>query len=393
MIRPLLAASALLTTVACTQATDQAPAEPAAPVETAAPAADVVLPPDATGFITANPLPLDPEGTEVRRDDYGRPYEYALLGEKLPHFAGTLIDGTPFDSDKLAHWTVIDVWGLWCSDCMADAPYSAALASAAGQDPDLDFLSIHVPASPARTTPEEMFKRYGSVQGFFDEKGYSYPVLVDTDASLRAALKVAWTPSYILVSPDGVVKGYRSEFSAAHGEPIKDFMKDIARVKGESKKTDISPLRLGPGGVAGLTAGTPFAIEAIEAAFPGRKVVSTRIGTAEDTYPAFEVQDGPDVLLTLTPDWSLGKVAQIRTTSPLVAGPRGEQVGTFRLSGLTEAEQALCTAGEGGAAATRICPDANDTGVERVFRLDDPAGTDGVLVEFTCTFPSQAAGN
>jgi hypothetical protein len=60
-------------------------------------------------------------------------------------------------------------------------------------------------------------------------------VLVDTDTSLRNALKIAWTPSYILVSPDGVVKGYRSEFSAAKGEPVKDFLKDVAHVKAEQQ--------------------------------------------------------------------------------------------------------------------------------------------------------------
>jgi hypothetical protein len=57
--------------------------------------------------------------------------------------------------------------------------------------------------------------------------------VIDSDASLRNTLRIDWTPSYLLVSPDGVVKGYRSEFSAAKGEPVKDFLKDIARVKAE----------------------------------------------------------------------------------------------------------------------------------------------------------------
>ncbi|KJS26899.1 MAG: hypothetical protein VR75_05565 [Hyphomonadaceae bacterium BRH_c29] len=145
-----------------------------------------------------------------------------------------MMDGTAFDSDSLDKWTVIDVWGIWCGDCMRDAPYVAALSTAIDQDPDLDFLSIHVPASAARVSAEEMFGKYGSLDAYFAEKDYSYPVLVDTDTSLRSALKIAWTPSYILVSPDGVVKGYRSEFAAAKGEPIKDFLKDIAQVKAAS---------------------------------------------------------------------------------------------------------------------------------------------------------------
>ncbi|WP_321488690.1 TlpA disulfide reductase family protein [uncultured Hyphomonas sp.] len=227
MIRTFLSTAALMALVAACSApeTENAPADAAAPKETA-------LPADATGFITANPLPLADDGS-VRRDDYGRPYEYALLGEQLPHITGTMLDGTTFDSADLTKWTVIDVWGLWCSDCLADGPYAAALSTAIGQDPDLDFVSIHVPASAARTTPEEMYKKYGSVDAYFAEKGYSFPVVIDPDTSLRSALKIGWTPSYLLVSPEGIVKGYRSEFSAAKGEPVKDFLKDIAQVKAE----------------------------------------------------------------------------------------------------------------------------------------------------------------
>nr|WP_321511808.1 TlpA disulfide reductase family protein [uncultured Hyphomonas sp.] len=228
MIRTLLATTALLTLASACSPSGGEPAEPA---DAAATNGDLAaLPEDATGFITANPLPLADDGS-IRSDDYGRPYEYALLGKQLPHFTGTMLDGTEFDSADLNQWTVIDVWGLWCSDCLADGPYAAALATAIDQDPDLDFLSIHVPASAARTTPEELYKKYGSIEAYFDEKGFEFPVVLDMDTSLRSALKISWTPSYLLVSPDGVVKGYRSEFSAAKGEPVKDFLKDVARVK------------------------------------------------------------------------------------------------------------------------------------------------------------------
>lgn len=235
MIRLTLATGVLLMlTSACTPASQETPSAPPSveATKTVASSPSTSLPPDATGFIIANPLPLAEDGS-VRRDDYGRPYEYALLGEKLPHLTGTMLDGTTFDSDNLTNWTVIDIWGLWCSDCLADGPYVAALSTAIAQDPDLDFLSIHIPASAARTTPEEMYKKYGSVDAYFAEKDYSYPVVIDPDTSLRSALKIGWTPSYLLVSPEGVVKGYRSEFAAAKGEPVKDFLKDIARVKAE----------------------------------------------------------------------------------------------------------------------------------------------------------------
>ena len=188
---------------------------------------------DATGFITpGTPVPesAKTEQGDVPRDDYGRPFEYAFLGKALPDIAGKRINGTNFETEDLAgQWTVIDVWGLWCSDCMADAKYVAALASAIAQDPDLHFLSIHTPPSAARA--DEAYGRYGSVEAYFEEKGYSYPTVIDTNASIRDALEIAWTPSYLLVAPDLTVQGFRSELSAADGEPVKDFIRDIASVK------------------------------------------------------------------------------------------------------------------------------------------------------------------
>lgn len=189
----------------------------------------------ATGFITPGasvPASAETEPGDVPRDDYGRPFTYDYLGETLPAFSGPLNGGGTFSSNDLeGQWTVIDVWGLWCSDCMADARYVAALASAIAQDPDLSFLSIHTPPSAARA--DESYGRYGSVQAYFDEKGYSYATLLDEDASIRETLSIAWTPSYLLVAPDLTVQGFRSELAAADGEPVKDFLRDIAEVKAE----------------------------------------------------------------------------------------------------------------------------------------------------------------
>jgi len=389
MYRTALATIALMSVVcACAPAagtaSETAATEP--PAEAPAGTVDaVILPADATGFITANPLPLAEDGT-VRRDDYGRPYEYALLGQKLPHLTGTMMDGTAFDSDSLDNWTVIDVWGIWCGDCMRDAPYVAALASAIGQDPDLDFLSIHTPASPARITPEEMFGKYGSLDAYFAEKGYSYPVLVDTDASLRQALQISWTPSYLLVSPEGVVKGFRSEFSAAQGEPIKDFMKDIALVKAESKKTDLGPLGIGPGGVTGLTAGTPFTLDAVQAAYPDYDVITNRVELDGEALPVFEVRGGGQTLLTLSPDWSLARVNRVSTASPAVTGPGGEQVGRVRLDTLQDHR---CTQVDHGGEHLIACTDASEP---RFVRTYSPDGESATLVEMSYTFQAQPAG-
>lgn len=195
----------------------------------------------ATGFVTpatiSVPETADLSRGDVPRDSYGRPFTYENLGLELPEFAGDMATGEAFSSQSLSgKWVVIDVWGLWCGDCMRDAKYAAALSVAVEQDPDLDFLSIHTPPSAARA--DEAYKKYESVSAYFEEVGYSYPTLLDVDASIRDAIKVRWTPSYLLLAPDGTVQGFRTEFAAAEGEPVKDFLRDIAEVRADWSAAD-----------------------------------------------------------------------------------------------------------------------------------------------------------
>lgn len=188
--------------------------------------------PAATGFI--QPGAEVPETVETRggvpRDSYGRPFDYAFLGKRLPAFEGPLVSGGTYSSDALqGAWTVVDIWGIWCSDCMADAPYVHALARAIEMDPDLNFISIHTP--PSATRADEAYGSYGSVAAYFEARGYSYPTVIDRDASLRNTLSITWTPTYLLVAPDGTVAGFRTDLSAAPGQPVKDFLAQISEVQ------------------------------------------------------------------------------------------------------------------------------------------------------------------
>jgi thiol-disulfide isomerase/thioredoxin len=319
----------------------------------------------ATGFITANTPPpasaADSRNDGVPRDADGRPFSYALLGEKLPQLKGQMADGTVFDAASLRGWTVIDVWGIWCGDCMADAPYVDALARAIAADPDLQFLSVHVPANQTRVSAEEMFGKYGSVAAYFKAKGYAYPTLVDTDGSLRETLKVSWTPSYLIVSPDGIVRGFRTDLSAAGGDPVKDFMRDIARVRSEVKRAALSdvaaPPVIGPDGAMRLTGETPFTLEAVKLAFPGRDIVANQAAENGAPFPVFEIRTPPaagiagSVLYVVEPDWTRGYVASVRAVSPEVTGPDGGRIGTLRLSALAPSTRLSCSYRDDKAAA------------------------------------------
>lgn len=312
----------------------------------------------ATGFMTAS-SPAAAEASragEIPTDSDGRPYGYGLLGEPLPDFSGPLAGGGEFSSEDLDGWTLIDVWGIWCSDCLSDAPYVAALSRAVAQDPGLDFVSIHTPPSAARA--DEAFGRYGSVEAYFAEKGYSYPTVIDADASLRDKLRISWTPSYLLVSPAGTVEAFRTDLSAAGEAPVKALLKDISGVRAawSSAPLDTGALRIGPRGAGRLRGPTEFTLAAAQGAFPGFEIVSDTDMTEGETYPVFHVRnEAGETLFTLEPDWSRGTVSALITRHPGIAGPDGERVGDARLVDMNAIGPADCIPGREELAGHLVC--------------------------------------
>lgn len=169
--------------------------------------------------------------TEAAPEDETRPTEYALIGQKLPAFTATMADGGTFDSSAINRWTVIAVWGVWCGDSRDDGPYTAALDRAVAQDPDLDFISIHVPSAPESEDRDKPFGKYGSLEAYFESAGYTLPVVLDTDGSVREALQINWTPSYLLVSPDGIVRSFQTDLSVDKDQPVKTYIKNVAETR------------------------------------------------------------------------------------------------------------------------------------------------------------------
>lgn len=307
--------------------------------------------PPATGFITQNPATLADGDDDVVRDQDGRPYGYELLGEALPRFTAPLAGGGTFESGEIDTWTVIDVWGIWCSDCIADAPYAAALARAIAQEPDLDFVSLHVPASAARA--DEAFGTFGSVEAWFDAQGYRYTTAIDADGALRARLKIQWTPTYLLVSPDGIVRGFRTDLSVAGQDPVETFLEDIAAIRAATPVPTGTETRadqtIGLDGAGRLSRHTPFSQRDIAAAFAP---LTIRAGTEMregETYPVFHVEApgelGGGLLFTVEPGWDRGHVGAVRTRHAAVTGPMGTRIGQTRLADLPDTARSDCVAG------------------------------------------------
>ena len=151
--------------------------------------------PEATGFITENtPLPANVQADEgdVLRDGDGRPFEYALLGETLPAFSVSDRDGRVVtNEDILGQWMIVDFWGLWCPDCLVDAPHVDALYRAVQAEDEIGMLSIHSPPNPSRIG--DAFGRYQSLEAYIEETGFGGHSAIDHDASAIEAFDLPST--------------------------------------------------------------------------------------------------------------------------------------------------------------------------------------------------------
>lgn len=236
MARFWSAALAALVLAGCQPATETA----SAPVSEKKPEPAFVegLPRD-QWLTTASAIPLSADG--VVRDERRRPYSYELLGQPLPSFAVTLVDGTPVTEEIFkGKWTIVDVWGIWCGDCRRDAPLVRALAQKADADPTIDFISLHTPPNRARAA--EAYGAYGSVEAYFAKEGGAYPTIVDKDASLREAFKIVWTPSYLLIGPDLTVRAFRTDLSVGTEAGLDKVIRQAKDISASADYASVSNL-------------------------------------------------------------------------------------------------------------------------------------------------------
>jgi peroxiredoxin len=153
------------------------------------------------------------------------PPAYALIGAPAPAFAAPLAGGGVLDNQALkGHWTIIEFWGLWCKDSMADLPYARALARAAAQDPDLNFVTVHV---------DQHYGRWASVAAFVADQGVDFPIALDPQRAVFAAFQGRETPTYIVVDPDGVIRAARGALRTETNPDggVKTFIREIAGLK------------------------------------------------------------------------------------------------------------------------------------------------------------------
>jgi peroxiredoxin len=118
----------------------------------------------------------------------------AQVGKPLDDFSLTDIEGNTVRlSDYEGKVVLINAWATWCPPCIAEMPDLNAYYQAHQED---GFIILAINAGDSAEQAAE----------FADQKGLTFPVLLDTNTRLLSSLGINSYPTSILVGQDGIVK-------------------------------------------------------------------------------------------------------------------------------------------------------------------------------------------
>lgn len=112
----------------------------------------------------------------------------------------------------------LNFWATWCPPCKAEMPDIQKLyekSSTEGEDAVI-VLGVAAPNMGQEGSEEE-------IAAFMEKKGYTYPVLMDTEGELFASYGIMSFPTTFMIDRDGNVFGYVSGMLSA------DMMDSIVR--------------------------------------------------------------------------------------------------------------------------------------------------------------------
>lgn len=125
-------------------------------------------------------------------------------------------------SDYKGKTVFLNFWATWCSPCKAEMPDIQKLYEEFQQE-DVVILGVAAP-NLGREKSEE------GIKGFLEENGYTYPVVMDTEAEAFQAYGINSFPTTFMIDKDGNVFGY------IPGQLSEETMRDIIRQTVDGKR-------------------------------------------------------------------------------------------------------------------------------------------------------------
>ncbi len=120
---------------------------------------------------------------------------------------------------------VILIWAHWCPYCQQELPIMQELVTTGALDDfgNVEFLSITTFIDATRPNP---------LEPYLTEHAFAFPVLVDDDGSIAAALGVRAVPSWLVLDDEGTVLG-RFTGAIPHDQVLSVFT-EVERIQSES---------------------------------------------------------------------------------------------------------------------------------------------------------------
>ncbi len=127
-------------------------------------------------------------------------------------------------SDYKGKTIFLNFWGTWCPPCRAEMPDIQSLYETQETEGENGVIILGIAAPNYSNEKDEQ-----GIKDFLEENGYTYPVLIDTNAELFEAYGIYSFPTTYMIDRDGNVFGYAS------GQLSKDMMQSIINqtLKGE----------------------------------------------------------------------------------------------------------------------------------------------------------------
>lgn len=127
-------------------------------------------------------------------------------------------------SDYKGKTIFLNFWGTWCPPCRAEMPEIQSLYETQETEGENGVIILGIAAPNYSNEKDEQ-----GIKDFLEKNGYTYPVLIDTNAELFEAYGIYSFPTTYMIDRDGNVFGYAS------GQLSKDMMQSIINqtLKGE----------------------------------------------------------------------------------------------------------------------------------------------------------------
>jgi peroxiredoxin len=117
------------------------------------------------------------------------------VGDTMPPYQATLVDGKPFDlaAERGKHVVFVNVWATWCGPCRFEIPELQKMHDKYGAR-GFEVVGVSVDESGAEV-----------VKPFVAEQKISYPVALDPNGKIANLLQTTVLPTSVVVDRNGKI--------------------------------------------------------------------------------------------------------------------------------------------------------------------------------------------